>query len=160
MISARDAIAVTLAALLLCSCGNGAGETKAARTPPPLLAAQRGVVMPYERARREIVFRPMIPSAQIVAVAAIPGLGHDDAPRTRGIAFEYARKGRAMLLSEWPRQNFRIAQTCRPTPFVDGALMWATGKTSLVMTLQTDGPADRSALNEEARRLTTSAACS
>jgi hypothetical protein len=154
--------AYALAALLplLCGCASGERDQKSEKTPPPLLAAQRGVVMPYARARSEISFKPMIPSAQIIAVAALPGLGHDDAPRTRGIAFEYARKGRAMLLSEWPRQNFHIGNVCRPAPFTDGALMWATRKTSLVMTLQTDGPADQSVLNDEARRLTVSAACS
>lgn len=154
----RLAAGIALAALAACA------HQSAPKTPPPtpapLLAAQRGRVMPYARAREEIAFRPVIPSSQLLAVAALPGLGHDDSRRTHGIAFEYARKGHALLLREWPRQGFRIGAVCRPERFDGDTVVWTTRNASLVFALNADGPARPSVVDEEARRLTTGSACS
>jgi hypothetical protein len=116
--------------------------------------------MSYAQARGEIAFAPVVPSSQLLAVAALPGLGHDDSQRTHGIAFEYARKGHALLLREWPRQDFKVGAICRPQRYDGGTVIWTTRKASLVFALTLDGPAQPSVLDEEARRLTTGAACS
>jgi hypothetical protein len=122
--------------------------------------------MPLDRAVRQIAFRPVFPAAKLIAIAAIPGLGNDDSRRTHGIAFEYARRGDALLLSEWPVQQFRIvvgpqdlnATPCRPQAFKADGYIWTTRK-GLVMTLQPDGDVPPVRVETEARRLAAGGAC-
>lgn len=158
--------ALFVAALVTAACSNG-GEETAKKTPPPLLAAQRGVVMPLAAAVREIRFRPYVPAGQLLAVAAIPGLGGNDSPATHGIAFEYAHRGRALLLSEWPRQGLNVAvgntpvarTPCVPVAISKNAVIWSPRRAQIVISLQPDGDADRRFIDDEARRLITRGAC-
>lgn len=159
--------ALAIAAIATAACSHNGENEAAKKTPPPLLAAQRGVVMPLAAAVREIRFRPYVPAGQLLAVAAIPGLGGNDAPATRGIAFEYAHRGRALLLSEWPRQEFDVAvgstpvarTPCVPVAISKNAVIWAARRAQIVISLQPDGDADRKFIDDEARRLITRGAC-
>ncbi|MBV9270858.1 MAG: hypothetical protein JO165_07185 [Candidatus Eremiobacteraeota bacterium] len=136
-------------------------------TPPPLLAAQRGRVMPLHAAVREIRFRPYVPAQQLLAVSAIPGLGGNDSPQTRGIAFEYGQRRQALLLSEWPRQGLNVAvgseplarTPCVPVRISKNAVFWSTRHAQIVISLQPDGHADGKFVDAEARRLISRGAC-
>ncbi len=76
---------------------------------PPMLIDDRGIVMPLEEAvTNRISYKPWIPPRQILKYAVIPPLGDLDTPDHRGIAIEYQFKNQAMLLSEWPKQNFTL----------------------------------------------------
>jgi len=157
--------AMMVAALALTACSHE--ESKPEKTPPPLLAAQRGVVMPLRAAVREIRFRPYVPAEQLIAVAAIPGLGGNDSPETRGIAFEYGHRAKALLLSEWPRQgvdvavgNVPVARTpCVPVAVSKNEVLWSARHARIVISLQPDGTAPRSFVDDEARRLIARGAC-
>jgi len=131
-----------------------------------LLLDQRGVAMPLEKAVREIAFRPFLPLEHYTAVAVIPPLGNDDTPSNRGIAFEYGPRGAATILSEWPKQSFRIvvaghdatATPCKPVPYSQNGLVWTTPH-GLVMTLQPDGKTSVAAIAARARVLIAHGAC-
>lgn len=162
-------------ALALAACTNAPAPAPTAtpdgpRTPDKsatgLLLDQRGVAMPLEKAVREIAFRPFLPPERYTAVAVIPPLGNDDSPANRGIAFEYGPRGAATILSEWPRQNFRIsvagrdatATPCMPVPYSRNGVVWTTPH-GLVMTLQPDGKTSVAAIAERARTLIARGAC-
>lgn len=162
-------IAIAALALLFVTACSGAshGERQATPQPQPTLLAQsRGVVVPLSAAVRQIAFRPVIPGAQIAAVALIPPLGGADSRKTHGLAIEYASGGNALLLSQWPRPGFALtvngvdltASPCAPVAYKTDGLLWAT-RNGLVMTLQPDGfiPAPR--LAREAGRLMSAAGC-
>ncbi len=134
---------------------------------PPLLIDDRGITMPLDKAVTNINYRPWIPPGQILKYAVIPPLGGNDTPENRGIAVEYMSGTHAMLLSEWPKQNFQLmfmhAQdiTFKPCAIVhyktDGVAWTTQGK--LAMTLQPDGNVVPSAVDAEARRLIAAGAC-
>jgi len=164
----RAILLPVIASLAIAACSKDEKATsEKQKTPPRLLAAQRGVVMPLSAALREIRFRPYVPAQQLLAVAAIPGLGGNDSPQTHGIAFEYAHRAHAMLLSEWPRQgldvavgNVPVARTpCVPVAISKNAVLWFTRRTRIVISLQPDGSADRKFVDGEARRLIARGAC-
>lgn len=155
------------AALFLLTACAGAPQGREQPSPQPTLLIQsRGVVVPLTAAVQQIAFRPLIPSAQIVAVALIPPLGGVDSHKTHGLAIEYAGGGEALLLSQWPRPAFDVgsggaaitASPCAPVAFKADGLIWTT-RNGLVMTLQPDGAAPASHLVREADRLMAAAGC-
>ena len=162
-------IAIAALALLFVTACSGAshGERQATPQPQPTLLAQsRGVVVPLSAAVRQIAFRPVIPGAQIAAVALIPPLGGADSRKTHGLAIEYASGGNALLLSQWPRPGFALtvngvdltASPCAPVAYKTDGLLWAT-RNGLVMTLQPDGTAPPSRVAREAQQLIADGAC-
>src|SRR5580700_8593175 len=88
----------------------GSASTQASPSMAPMLIDDRGIVMPLEDAvtQHKIIYRPWVPPRQVLKVAVIPPLGDLDTPDHRGIAFEYQFGNQAMLLSEWPKQNFTL----------------------------------------------------
>lgn len=150
-----------------CAAAHGDGQsTSEPRPAPTLLIDSRGVTVPLTRAVHQIAFRPFIPSAQIAAIALIPPLGGEDSRATHGLAIEYARRGNALLLSEWPRAGFRIVMAgeditrrpCAPVAYKTDGLMWTT-RNGLLMTLQPDGAVAPTLVEREVRRLITAGAC-
>ena len=135
-------------------------------TPPPL-ASQRGVSMPFDNAVRRIAFRPFVPSRQLVDVALIAPLTGDDVKANRGIAFEYASLGDALLLSEWPKPSRQLTAgaaldlggaPCRPEKFKEDGVLWSTHR-GVIMTLQPDGKIKPLRIMKEAQRLVRVGAC-
>ena len=162
-------IAIAALALLFataCSHASGGGQQATPQPQPTLLIQSRGVVVPLTVAVRQIAFRPLIPGAQIAAVALIPPLGGVDSRKTHGLAIEYANGGNALLLSQWPRPAFALARNgaditvspCAPVAFKADGLLWTT-RNGLVMTLQPDGVAEASRVAREADRLMAAAGC-
>ena len=161
--------AIAALALLFVTACSGASHGEQQPTPQPqptLLAQSRGVAVPLTAAVRQIAFRPLIPGAQIAAVALIPPLGGEDSRKTHGLAIEYARGGNALLLSQWPRPKFALmvngvdltASPCAPVAYKTDGLLWTT-RNGLVMTLQPDGSVPTPRLAREADRLMTAAGC-
>jgi hypothetical protein len=155
---------VVLPLLLLVACVHHADAPAA--TPPPMLIDQRGTTMPLEQAIGHVVFRPFVPSSQILAYAVLPPLGDLDTDAHRGLGIEYVSNNRAMLLSQWPKQDFMIAFARAHGPLApctlahykaDGAA-WLTSK-NVVMTLQPDGSVAPAVVDDEARRLMRAGAC-
>jgi len=151
--------------LALMACGHKAPEPTA--TLPPMLIDDRGVVMPLEDAVTKISYKPWIPPVQILKYAVIPPLGGADTPATRGIAIEYDNHGSAMLLSEWPKQNFTLLflhgqditdRPCVIAHYKSDGVAWTT-RGNLAMTLQPDGTLTPKAVEAEARRLIGVGAC-
>lgn len=163
----KNAIAALVLLLVTACSGASHGEQQGTPQPQPTLLIQsRGAVVPLTAAVRQIAFRPVIPGAQIAAVALIPPLGGADSRKTHGLAIEYARDGAALLLSQWPRPGFPLsvngvdltASPCAPVAFKTDGLLWTT-RNGLVMTLQPDGSLAASRLAREAERLLGSAGC-
>jgi hypothetical protein len=162
------AYAVLLA--LAAGCAGKPEDSAHAKTAPQpaatMLIEGRGVTVPLTEAVHQISFRPFIPSAQIAAIALIPPLGGEDRRETHGLAIEYARRGNALLLSQWPRAGFDIAvngadiirRPCAPVAFKTDGLIWAT-RNGLVMTLQPDGAVSPALVEREAHRLISAGAC-
>jgi hypothetical protein len=155
---------LALSLLLLAACARHVDAP--AVTPPPMLIDGRGTTMPLEQAVSHIVFRPYIPTSQVLAYAVLPPLGDLDTDAHRGIGIEYVNNGRAMLLSQWPKQDFMIAFARSVGPIApctlahykaDGAA-WLTNA-NVVMTLQPDGSVAPSVVDDEARRLMRAGAC-
>ena len=153
-----------LAALAACHRA-AAGEQQVAL--PPMLIDDRGIVMTLESAIAKIDYRPWVPPDQVLKYAVIPPLGDLDTPKHRGIAIEYERGRQAMLLSEWPKQNFSLlflhnqdvsAAPCTIAHYKADGIAWTT-RGKLAMTLQPDGSADPKAVEKEARRLIAAGAC-
>lgn len=140
----------------------GCAQAHRANTPSPaatMLAGARGVTVPLPVAVKQIAFRPVIPGAQIAAVALIPPLGGTDRRESHGIAIEYARAGDALLLSEWPRLGFNVTRRpCAPVAYKSGGYLWTT-RNGLVMTLQSDGAVEPSRIVREVHRLLLAGAC-
>jgi hypothetical protein len=150
----------------------GACAHKSAAPQPsqaPMLIDDRGIVMPLEDAvtSHKISYRPWIPPRQILKVAVIPPLGDLDTPSHRGIAFEYQFGNQAMLLSEWPKQNFTLLflrgqdityTPCKIAHYKADGVAWTT-KTKLAMTLQPDGNVNPKEVDAEALRLIAQGAC-
>lgn len=163
----KNAIAA-LALLLITACsGASHGEQQATPQPQPTLLIQsRGTVVPLTAAVRQIAFRPVIPGAQIAAIALIPPLGGVDSRKTHGLAIEYANSGSALLLSQWPHPGFSMTvngvdltgSPCAPVAYKTDGLLWTT-RNGLVMTLQPDGAVSASRLAREADRLMVAAGC-
>jgi hypothetical protein len=155
-------------ALAVVACAHNAGDAAAQASLAPMLIDDRGVVMPLEQAVTKISYRPWIPRRKILKYAVIPPLGDLDTPDHRGVAIEYQYKNQAMLLSEWPKQNFTLlflhGEDITLTPCeiahykADGAA-WTT-KSKLAMTLQPDGNVNPKDVDAEAHRLIASGACS
>jgi hypothetical protein len=101
-----------------------------------------------------------------MAYAVLPPLGNADTDQTRGIGIEYASGHDALLLSEWPKQNFSIAfrkgdpalRPCVATHYSSQAVAWTTPG-GLVMTLQPDGAVPPVDIDREAARLIRAGAC-
>ncbi|HTU69184.1 MAG TPA: hypothetical protein VMF11_02595 [Candidatus Baltobacteraceae bacterium] len=134
---------------------------------PPMLIDDRGVVMPLEQAVTKISYRPWVPPRQILKYAVIPPLGDLDTPSHRGVAFEYQYGNQAMLLSEWPKQNFTLlflhgeditSTPCKIAHYKADGVAWTT-KSNLAMTLQPDGSVDPKDVEAEARRLIAAGGC-
>jgi hypothetical protein len=131
-----------------------------------MLIDQRGIVMPLEQAVTKIGFRPYLPPGQVLAFAVIPPLGGDDTRENRGLAAEYVTGRVAMVISEWPKQNFTLAfpkkdvtaTPCEPVSYATTGIAWTT-RGGLAMTLQPDGSVERAAIDAEARRLLRAGAC-
>ncbi len=143
------------------------GQTAATASLPPMLIDDRGISMPLEDAVTKISYRPWIPPGQILKYAVIPALGGADIPENRGIAIEYEIDGKAMLLSEWPKQNFTLlflraqditGKPCEIAHYKVDGVAWTTHG-PLTMTLQPDGNVSPQAVETEARRLLASGAC-
>jgi hypothetical protein len=127
----------------------------------------RGITMPLEDAVTKISYRPWIPRRSILKYAVIPPLGGADTPENRGIAIEYDDGGAAMLLSEWPKQNFALlflhgqdisVSPCTIAHYKTDGVAWTT-RGPLAMTLQPDGTVSPKRVEAEARRLIASGAC-
>jgi hypothetical protein len=159
----RIGIVLSLALVAACARHNQAPVA----TPPPMLIDDRGTAMPLEKAVGHIVFRPYMPSNQILAYAVLPPLGDLDTDQHRGLGIEYVSNNHAMLLSQWPKQDFMIAfahsvgQQLPPCTLAhykaDGAAWLTNG--NVVMTLQPDGSVSPSVVDDEARRLMRAGAC-
>ncbi|MFN2448572.1 MAG: hypothetical protein ABR508_02095 [Candidatus Baltobacteraceae bacterium] len=155
-----------LAALALAACAAPAHAPRPSPSPLPMLIESRGIVMPLAQARANIAFAPFIPPGRVLAVAAIPPLGGSDSRRTHGIALEYEKTGRRMLLSQWPLGELRINaagwdavhRPCAPIAFKADGLLWAT-RNGLVMTLQPDGAVSGPHLASESRGLLGASHC-
>lgn len=153
------------AAIALSACGGQQRSTAGAdATTPPLLIDGRGRTMPLEQVVTHVAFRPYVP-AQAIAFAVLPPLGNVDTNEHRGMGVEYQAGGKAMLLSEWPRQGFTIQfghsgplGECRPEHYSTTSVAWTTPD-KLVMTLQPDGPVDATDVDREAQRLIAAGAC-
>jgi hypothetical protein len=150
--------------LALCACG-GHKPVQPASSAPPLLLDGRGTVMPLEQVVTHLSFRPYVPE-QALEYAVLPPLGGADTDAHRGIGIEYVSGRTAMLLSEWPKQNFNIAfgagrtmlSPCTPTHYSATAVGWTT-PSNVLMTLQPDGPVRPRTVEREARRLIRAGAC-
>jgi hypothetical protein len=160
------ACALALAAV---ACAHKGGDAVSQATLPPMLIDDRGIVMPIEDAvtKRKISYRPWVPPRQILKFAVIPPLGNLDTPDNRGVAFEYQYKNQAMLLSEWPKQNFTLLflhgeditlTPCKIAHYKADGAAWTT-KSKLAMTLQPDGNVSPKDVDAEAQRLIASGAC-
>jgi hypothetical protein len=135
---------------------------------PPMLIDDRGIVMPLEEAVTKISYKPWIPRRETLKYAVIPPLGDLDTPAHRGIAIEYQYKNQAMLLSEWPKQNFTLLflhgeditlTPCKIAHYKADGAAWTT-KSNLAMTLQPDGNVSPRDVDAEAQHLMASGACS
>jgi hypothetical protein len=151
---------------LVAACHHGASD--AAPSPlPSMLIDDRGVVMALTDVVTKISYSPWVPPRTVYKYAVIPPLGDLDTPDHRGIAFEYAYGKTAMLLSEWPKQNFTLLflhgddltfSPCKIAHYKADGVAWTThGK--LAMTLQPDGNVDPRAIEREARALIAAGAC-
>ncbi|HEY8313752.1 MAG TPA: hypothetical protein VIG51_06220 [Candidatus Baltobacteraceae bacterium] len=158
---------IAAAFLFLGACARADRAPGPAATARPLLIEGKGVTMPLEDAVRQIAFRSFVPTSALAAVAVIPPLGNADTHENRGIAFEYAAGGGAMLLlSQWPAQDFGLvvgpadlnARRCSPVRYAADAVIWST-RSALVMTLQPDGKVSPGRVAAEARRLLARGAC-
>jgi len=153
--------------LALGACAHKSSATAAQPSLPPMLIDDRGVVMPLEEAVTKISYRPWVPPRKILKVAVIPPLGDLDTPDHRGIAFEYQYGSQAMLLSEWPKQNFTLLflhgqditfTPCTIAHYKADGVAWTT-KSKLAMTLQPDGNVAPKDVDAEARRLIAQGGC-
>ena len=138
-------------------------------TPPQQqqqLIESRGVVMSLAQAMQKVTFRPYLPPGRILTFAVIPPLGGADTPAHRGIAIEYTAQRNHLLLSQWPRQSFKLAigtteithHPCAIVHYSVTKVMWAT-HSNLVMTLQPDGRVRPAIIDAQARRLLALGAC-
>ena len=156
-------IGIALSLLLLAACAH---EDAPKATPPPMLIDERGTTMPLEKAVGHIIFRPYMPSSQILAYAVLPPLGDLDTDAHRGLGIEYVSNGHALLLSQWPTQNFTIAfvgngghlEPCTLAHYKADGAAWVT-RANVVMTLQPDGSVAPSVVDDEARRIMRAGAC-
>ncbi|HTZ53935.1 MAG TPA: hypothetical protein VMB20_02645 [Candidatus Acidoferrum sp.] len=154
-------------ALAAAACAHKGGGAAPQASLPPMLIDDRGVVMPLEQAVTKISYKPWIPPRQILKYAVIPPLGDLDTPDHRGIAIEYQYKNQAMLLSEWPKQNFTLlflhgeditGTPCKIAHYKADGAAWTT-KSKLAMTLQPDGNVSPKDVDAEAKRLIAAGAC-
>jgi hypothetical protein len=132
-----------------------------------MLIDDRGVVMSLDDAMTKISYRPWVPPRQILKFAVIPPLGDLDTPDHRGIAMEYTYRKTAMLLSEWPKQNFTLLflrgnditfTPCEIAHYKADGVAWTT-HSKLAMTLQPDGSVDPRAIDAEAKALIAAGGC-
>lgn len=153
-------------ALAGCS-GRHAPSPNATPSGAPLRLDDRGTIMSLAKLRRNVDLRPFVPVPNPLAYAALPGLGGPDTPANRGVGIEYvAPSGSRMILSEWPKQNYRLnfitkditATPCVPVIFMHKNIAW-TSKRGALMTLIADGEGSRQELEREARRLLARGAC-
>lgn len=160
------ASALLLALLTGCAAGTGSNAQATPQPQATMLIESRGVVTPFTAAVKSIAFRPIVPSSQMAAVALIPPISGEDSRKTHGLAIEYAGRGDALLLSQWPRPNVAIevdgtditARPCAPVAYKTDGLIWST-RSGLVMTLQPDGKVPLSRLAREAHRLLAAGGC-
>jgi hypothetical protein len=132
-----------------------------------MLIDARGVVMPLDQALTKIDYRPWIPPRRILKFAVIPPLGNLDTPDHRGVAIEYQYRDSAMLLSQWPKQNFTLlflhntditATPCEVAHYKSDGVAWTT-RGKLAMTLQPDGNVSPQDVESEAQRLIAAGGC-
>jgi hypothetical protein len=165
----RSYLLPALLALLVvpAACGGGQKAAEAQPTLPPMLIDDRGTTMPLDKAIGLIAYKPWIPPGQVLKYAIIPPLGGEDTPQNDGFAVEYMSGSHAMLLSEWPKQNFTLtfmkAQDITFTPctivhYKSDGVAWTTGG-KLAMTLQPDGTLAPRDIEAEAKRLIAAGAC-
>jgi hypothetical protein len=158
-------VCASLLALFACSHTH---QPPPAASPPPLLIDERGITMPLSQVVTHISYRPWIPPRQqILKFAVIPPLGNQDSPANRGVAVEYQAGPNAMLLSEWPKQNFTLLflhnqnitfTPCKIARYKSDGVAWTTHR-GLAMTLQPDGSASASTVDTQARDLIAQGAC-
>jgi hypothetical protein len=150
------------------ACGHKADPApQAEASQPAMLIDDRGVVMPLDQAVTKINYRPWIPPRQILKFAVIPPLGDLDTPDHRGVAIEYQNGNTAMLLSQWPKQNFTLLflhgedisfVPCKPVHYKQDGVAWTT-RGKLAMTLQPDGNVNPKDVDSEAQRLIAAGGC-
>lgn len=154
-------------ALAVIACAHKGGDAAPQPSLPPMLIDDRGVVMPLEQAVTKISYKPWIPPRQVLKYAVIPPLGDLDTPEHRGVAVEYKYKSQAMLLSQWPKQNFTLLflhgeditlTPCKVAHYKTDGDAWTT-KSKLAMTLQPDGNVSARDVDAEAARLIAAGAC-
>ena len=150
--------------MALCACSGGQRHAAPEVSAPPLLIDGRGTTMPLEQVMTHVTFQPYVP-AQAMAFAVLPPLGDADTDPHRGVGIEYLSGRNALLLSEWPKQQYSIQfgrsgmlVGCRPVHYSTTSVAWTTPG-NLVMTLQPDGPAEAATIDREAQRLIAAGAC-
>lgn len=132
----------------------------------------RGTVIGRAVAERSVAFRPFAPDEEPTEVALLPPFYGDPKVRANeGIGYAYARRGRAWLLSEWPRNGGSLDAFARLAP--DGhcadlhavggtmkprGIVWATPR-GLVFSLTPDGSAEPQTIIAEFRHLARRGAC-
>ena len=133
---------------------------------------RRGTITDRAVAERSVAFRPFAPDGAATEVALLPPF-HGD-PRLRaneGIGYRYGRRGRAWLLSEWPRSGGDLNAfaglgrdgPCGDVHVVGGTakprgIVWSTPR-GLVLSLTPDGDAEPAVIIAEFRHLAGRGAC-
>lgn len=119
-----------------------------------------------------LAFAPFRPDGAIRSVSAQPPFHGTDTRAHRGIRFNYARHGRAWILSEWPRNGGSLRAFPAMAAAQDGCtdvhtvgdvtvprgLVWSTPH-GMVYSLLPDGRADARTIVAEWRRLVRRGAC-
>lgn len=149
----------------------GAEATSGSDTAGSALSL-RGTVIGRAMAERSVAFRPFVPDAEPTEVALLPPFHGDTKVRANeGIGYAYGRRGRAWLLSEWPRNGGNLSSfarlradgPCGDVHAVGGTtkprgVVWSTPR-GLVFSLTPDGDAEPAVIFAEFRHLAGRGAC-
>jgi hypothetical protein len=143
-------------------------------TPAPTALGRRGFETDLPTAVRAISFRPFIPGHPTDVALLTPfhlAVQEASTSRNEGIGLEYARDGRAWILSEWPQNGGTLAEfaplpayrSCTDVHAVGGrehprGVVWTTPR-GLVLSLTPDGSAEPKTIEAEFRRLVERGAC-
>lgn len=145
-----------------------------ARPAPATVASAldgHGYVTDRATAERAIGFRPFVPDPTPLEVALIPPFHGDGLSKNEGIAYDYAHRGRAWILQQWPRNGGTLAAfaalppepACTDVHAVAGrthprGVVWSTPH-GMVLSLTPDGRAEPRVILTEFRRLVRLGAC-